>query len=281
MPLDEATLESFPEEIRADPGLQSFNDVGSIAKSYLETKRMVGDSIRMPAKDVSAEDAQKWWQDTAPKLAERGFLETKPASPENYEFNLNGTTPEVLKNDPLLKEYRTIAHSMGLSNKQANALLGEFGAKLLPKMMPAGPEVIEGEAVKAAIQEKFGSQSTKRLADYQSAMNTLKQQYPKLNDMLKESVGFYNGKAISFFDHPDMIEVFSDIGAKMAQDFGGAFGGIPEGETLETISEKIVNLRNDPNFQKLGEEAQGEKLLPLYKIKTAMLKRIEREQGRG
>ena len=47
--------DELPEDMRSNAGLADFSDVGSLAKSFLETKSMVGNSIRVPGEDAGDE----------------------------------------------------------------------------------------------------------------------------------------------------------------------------------------------------------------------------------
>jgi hypothetical protein len=47
--------ESLPEELRDSPALKDFKDPAALAKSYLETKHLVGSSIRPPGPDAGPE----------------------------------------------------------------------------------------------------------------------------------------------------------------------------------------------------------------------------------
>ena len=58
---------SLPEDLRAHESLKDFKDPGSLAKSYIETKAMVGASMRLPGPDASAEDKAAF----VAKLSER------------------------------------------------------------------------------------------------------------------------------------------------------------------------------------------------------------------
>ena len=60
MPLPEEILEQIPEEYRGHDSLNDFNDAAALAKSYVETKAMVGNSIRVPGPDAGEEAYQEY-----------------------------------------------------------------------------------------------------------------------------------------------------------------------------------------------------------------------------
>lgn len=60
MPLPNEILELLPEELQANESLTQFNSLGDLAKSYVETKGMVGRSIRIPSEDAGDEARQEF-----------------------------------------------------------------------------------------------------------------------------------------------------------------------------------------------------------------------------
>lgn len=62
MPLPDEILEQIDENYRNHSSLRDINDVAALAKSYVETKAMVGNSIRIPPKDAGDEARQEYLQ---------------------------------------------------------------------------------------------------------------------------------------------------------------------------------------------------------------------------
>lgn len=48
--------DSLPAELRDNPSLSDVNDIASLAKRFIDTKAMVGNSVRMPTDDAGDED---------------------------------------------------------------------------------------------------------------------------------------------------------------------------------------------------------------------------------
>ena len=53
--LPEDVLAQIPEEYRDNEALKQFNDIGALAKSYVETKALQGQSIRIPPESAGPE----------------------------------------------------------------------------------------------------------------------------------------------------------------------------------------------------------------------------------
>lgn len=248
MPLPEEIVSTLPEEIRSERSLESFDSIGDMAKAYVSAKRMIGDAaVLRPPKDADETKMAEWRQAQLGKLKEFGFIESAPESPDKYEFKFDGVAPEVVNNDQVMQKARTIFHKLGLPNAKAQQLTEMLSKEVLPSLLPTPPEIIEGDAAKALLAGKFKSEMPLRLDNYKSAITTLKSTYPQIEDILKESLTFIDGKAISFFDHPAIVEFFSDYGAKMKQDFGGAFSVLSSGDTLDSVQAEINDIRNNPS----------------------------------
>lgn len=151
----ESWRDSLPSEMQSDAGLQDFSDVGALAKSYLETKSMVGNSIRIPGKDAGDEDRASFTEklvNSAPNLMVKPDFENPEQSREFYrtvgmpEEATGYTMPSVegvefpVERADMLK---TMAHEAGISSSQ------------FEKVMTASMQmdVKEAEAIKTAHDE--------------------------------------------------------------------------------------------------------------------------------
>lgn len=65
---------ALPEDLRSHESLKDFKDPGSLAKSYIETKAMVGSSMRLPGPDASAEDKAAFVAKLAEKFPDTVYL---------------------------------------------------------------------------------------------------------------------------------------------------------------------------------------------------------------
>jgi hypothetical protein len=256
-------ISSLPEEYRSDPALQSFKDQGSLVKSYLETKKLVGNAaVIKPPSDPAA--LEQWKKDMKPKLTEMGLLEAIPESPDKYEFTFKDAegkdfTPEQIKGDPALKEYAAIAHEMGLSNKQAQALAEQFASRIMPSMFPPQPSK---EEVTASLTKELGPKFTQKIDIAKKAVNVLNGKVPGFKDWLD------NPARGTLGNDPVYIKVMATIGEMLGQDFSGPVGE-KSTETLQTIEDKIRAIRADTG---LTPEQQNQKFMPLYQLKAKLLK---------
>jgi hypothetical protein len=269
MPLPEEAQALIPEDLRDSPTWEKFNSPGDVFKSYAELEKRQGNSIAIPDEKAKPEDAQKWWAETSPKLAARGFIETKPESPDKYEWKFEGVQPEEIANDAVLKKFAPIAHELGLSNRQASALVEKFGKDILPEL---SPEPQFADAMQVA-QKAFGSKAAQEIDNYKKAMAQFAAADPELAEIIKDDrPRMQDGKYIHIIDHPAMIRFVNKI-AKMQQDFGGGVGSLPAGVTMETIDTEIADLRAN---KELSQDEIGKRLNSLYEKKQILINAAKR-----
>jgi len=99
---------SLPDELKNDATLQNFKDVESLAKTVVHQQKVLGSRIPIPKTDE-----------------ERSELYTKlgrPESGEAYDFTIPDTHKSHFNEDQV-KEFRNVAHQIGLNNEQTKALI--------------------------------------------------------------------------------------------------------------------------------------------------------------
>lgn len=131
---------ALPEAIRADPSLASFKDVGALAESFIQTKSLVGASVRPPGPNAKPEDkkafvdrllqiepALMYAPDNDPETTNRLWKKLgKPEKPEEYEI------AEEAKAAGLdLDQLRTLAVTGGMTKAQFKGLTEVMGKATL------------------------------------------------------------------------------------------------------------------------------------------------------
>ena len=106
--------DSLPDELKMDASLLKFNDVPSLAKSYVNAQRLIGaDKIALPSEHATDDE----WLEVYDRLG-------RPQDAKNYDLKYEGES-----DDQLIGAFAETAHGLGLNNKQAQGLL-EFYNKL-------------------------------------------------------------------------------------------------------------------------------------------------------
>jgi len=152
------------EDLREEKSLESIKDIGSLARSYVHTKRMVGaDTIKVPSeKSTEAE-----WEELFDRIG-------RPKTSDEYELPI----PEEYKehyNEDLIQAGRSLFHKIGLSQKQAQALWA-FEQQRLEKAVADQAANAEAEmrSAEEALRQKWGDKFDARihLANRMIAENT-------------------------------------------------------------------------------------------------------------
>ncbi len=127
--------DALPDEIKADASLANFQDIGQMAKSFIDMKSYQGNSIHIPGDDAGDEQRATFITkllDKAPGVMMRPdfnnseqskeFYRTlgMPEKADGYEF----TAPEGKKIDEdKVNQFRTMAHDIGLTKSQFNKFI--------------------------------------------------------------------------------------------------------------------------------------------------------------
>ena len=195
----------IPEEIAGHKSLEHINDVGALAKSYVNAQSMIGaDKLAIPGKYATPDD----WAEVDRRLG-------RPDNVEGYELKME--LPDgVEQNEAMVGSFKEAALDAGLRPGQAQKLLDWYNNEM-------------GNAVQAD-----GAANETRMADTQAELT---REYgaaldDKLNNALgvmmevgsKEQIDFGNGPedaswiegvrlqdGSSLANHPEMIRTFSNI----------------------------------------------------------------------
>lgn len=131
---------ALPEAIRNDPSLASFKDVGSLAESFIQTKSLVGASVRPPGPNAKPEDKKAFVDrllqiepslvyapDGDPEALNRMWRKLgKPEKPEEYEV------AEEAKAAGLdIDQLRALAVTGGMTKAQFKGLTEVMGKATL------------------------------------------------------------------------------------------------------------------------------------------------------
>lgn len=100
---------ALPDDLKSDPSLKDFKDVGGLAKSYVEAQKLIGSSIRLPREGAGEDELSKFYN----RLG-------RPEKIEGYEYKQSEDHPEILKED--YNSLREIGYKIGLTKTQFQEL---------------------------------------------------------------------------------------------------------------------------------------------------------------
>jgi hypothetical protein len=230
--------DQLEEGIRSDPSLSHIQDIGSLAKSYVNAQKMIGaDKIAVPSKHATPED----WQGVFRKLG-------LPETVDKYELEApKDSDPE------LIKGFKDIAHKNGILPKQAGELLKFYQG--INDKAKADIQAQQTQAVEAGVKElrtEWGDHYDHEVLNAKAALKRFGDD--KLNQWLEES-GAGNS--------PHVIRLLNRMGKTLGEDqLRGVGGGvaitpaIAQGKINTIMGDKShpYNDATHPNHQQAVEE---------------------------
>ena len=118
---DWGSFKSTLGDMGKDKSLEPIKDFNGLTKSYIESQKMLGNSIRLPKKDMKPEDRGKAVNDLLGRLTKEGIIEGAPESSDKYDIKVP-TVEGWNANEPLIDGFKNVAHTLGLPNSKAQAL---------------------------------------------------------------------------------------------------------------------------------------------------------------
>jgi hypothetical protein len=230
-------MSSLPTELQGEKSLQSFKDIPSLAKSYVEAQKMIGGSIRLPKPDAPPEERDKVIGDIYTKLG-------RPETPDKY-------APTALPDGMVflpesVKAFQTGAHKEGYTQKQVDFAFTHYSG--LVKVALAEQtrlQTKELEESTAALRAKWGG-------DFDTNLSTA-QRFTE--QVLGEPV-YQLLKSKGLDNHPLIVEKFGEIGSKFGETTP------PGGEAVSTggiadAKAKLEAIYADPKHPFHKGEAQA------------------------
>jgi|3_EtaG_2_1085321.scaffolds.fasta_scaffold07792_7 hypothetical protein len=146
--------DDLPEDIRGHQSLETFTDVGALAKSYVHAQSMIGaDKVPVPGKWADESD----WNEVYDRLG-------RPKEGDGYELDFSETPEGTGVNDDFVAWFRTAAHGVGLNNNQAQQLSQSY-IEFAANMMDGSTVDVEGAKQQAVteLKKEFGNAYDERL----------------------------------------------------------------------------------------------------------------------
>ena len=216
--------DSISEEYRNDPNIEKFTEADSLAKSYINAVKMIGqDKIAIPTKNST----QETWDEAYAKLG-------RPESADKYSLDVKSDV--VPFDETAIKSFAEQSHKLGLNNKQAQGILEFYKNNMEGSAQQAkiDTETAQSQAEQQLRQEwgrDFEGKVKQAGALAKANIN------PEILDMTLS-----NG--IRLGDHPEIIKGFAKIAGMMSEDKIVA----TESENVNTVTDiesEISAITND------------------------------------
>jgi hypothetical protein len=224
-------LLSMPEELQNNETLNNYKTIEDLARGHIETKRMVGDRVKIPDENATQEERDKFY-------ARMG----RPETPDAYELPKN----ELPVDDNAVNAFKKKAFEQGLSKKQTEAIYSDY------------IENIKGISAKA-------------LAEYETSVNqqveVLKSRwgndFEKNKELAVRAFDHYASPTLKatveregWGNHPDFVELFHNIGVATSEDVLRSAGS-PD---YRGIDDKIKSINAELFNMPEGTPGRAEKI---------------------
>lgn len=258
-------FDNLPEDLRNDPSLKDIKDAESLAKSYVNAQKMIGDSIRIPSDEAGEDQWKKFYEklEKVPNVARIDDQDQvlkklgKPDDPDNYQIK---DDLEIQDSDQL-KEFKQYAHEAGLTNEQINKVL-EFESKRHQNMSQEVSQ--KSNEFLEKLQQEWGKDFDNRIEGAKEIFAQYEKQYPEAAEQLKDP----NNPASN---NPIVIKALSELYRTYAEN--GTIkpdSGIQYGTSTQEAQNKLQDIMANPNHpywnaMSAGHDQAVQKVRELYK----------------
>ena len=215
---------SLPEELRDNATLQKYSSVESLAKGYINASSMLGkDKLLKPNSDDE-------WNAFYNEMG-------RPEEPAGYEFPATETDSGFEVDAEMVDKFRSVAHSAGLSGKQAQQLYEWYTANNAEQFEQAVSNAENSLAEsEASMRKEWGRAYDQKM---EQALRAVRQfgGEPLVEELNATGLG----------NNPNLIKAFALAGEKIMGD-QQLEGGGSNIMTPEQIKEEIAAIQNDPSF---------------------------------
>jgi hypothetical protein len=151
-------------EFASDPTFEPFKDLTSLAKSYKETKSLVGKKFTPPSSDATPEEKASFYKSLG-----------VPDSVDGYGLAAPDNLPEELKDKydgESLKEFASAAHKLNLTPEQAKGLQAWYDERQISELERFREwNAAEDVKFQGMMEKSFGGGMDKALAATSAALN--------------------------------------------------------------------------------------------------------------
>ena len=209
---------SIPEDIRGHKSLDTINDVGALAKSFINAQSMIGrEQVPIPGKYATDDD----WKAVDARLG-------RPETPAGYELE-NNIAEGMTDMPEMLDGFRAAAHEVGLRPGQAQGLLNWYNEQMGGQVEVDSGQVDQiRENATMELKREYGPAFDDRISNASAVLQEFGQ--ADLAD-----VQLHDGSALG--DHPEMVRMMVNV----SQFISGKIGE----DTLEGMKSSGAMTPND------------------------------------
>ncbi len=237
------------EDIREEKSLLSFKSVGDLAKSFVNTKKMVGANVIAVPTDITTEA----------ELAEFHKAGGRPETVADYNLKVPEGFPEAAVEQVFpaarLEAWQERFFKGGVSQKAADLFIAEFANDMAADLqaMNQAKEATHTELT-SGLATDWGAAFEQKKHLGNIAMNEAASSMVNGQAVVNEE--FKARLVAKAGNDPDIIRAFANLGEKFAEGKPPGFAAIP---TPSDHQDQIDKLMEDPLYTK-GTQAQRMKI---------------------
>ena len=236
-------------DILEQSNLKDFKSVNDLAKSYLHSQKLVGNSLRLPDENTSDEAKESFYK----KLSEVEGVILEPKTPEQKmelmnrlgrPENVDGyTTDDIIPSELLADEstaaeldlFRKHAHEAGLTKEQAQAMM----KMRMDQIANYETQMVESRKQGLSqLQELWGNELGQNIEVAKSTRDHLSESFP---DQMKELIAVAGNNAA-------LAYMMSELGKSYQEKLAVSNTRVSFGMSPSQANEKIEKLFKDPKF---------------------------------
>jgi hypothetical protein len=242
--------------LHEDKTLQSFKNLEGLAKSYVHVRKQVPlDKIAIPTEKSSQLEWDEFWKAGG-----------RPETPQDYNLTVPDDLPEGLYTKERLAEAQEVFHKIGLSAKQAAALM-EYDQNLAKGFLQAQEQqrLMQREESKNKLLQLWGNAYEQRTHFGNVA----------INEGCSGDIELQNSVCEKYGDDPDFIQLLSNLGAKFVERGSIQGANIPTpGDLDRQIEEEMQKPVYGPKFAEHGFSQKQHEAQVTF-VQTLFRKRAE------
>lgn len=231
--LDPAWLDRLPGDLKGHAALKAIDSIPNLAKSYVETKKLMGTKLEAPGEGATPEQIASWRKTVgAPDKLEGYYGEAKTLRPD--------AVPEGMWDAGNEKKFLEIAHKHHLPPSAVKEILGFYGESIATGL----------QASQAQQQTVLAAEGAKLRAEWKTEYDT----NLALAARVAQTVGL-DPKTHPTFTDSSVVIAFAKLGKLFSEDklVQGQSSGING-----SITERIRDITDPKSQSMIAREYRGE-----------------------
>jgi len=199
--------DSLSDDLKANPSLAKFEDVPSLAKSYVEAQSLIGKKgIMPPAEGAAPEEVERFYNQLG-----------RPETVDGYELD-GFQPPEVIADfwdSQGTSEMAAIMHEAGLTKQQANHLLSKYAEHQAETLGQPIQQIREARAsAEKTLKQEWGAAFNGKMDQARQALHQVAEHFGMTPD---DVLGTFLPDGSMVGNNVFLTKLFAEIGDNNAE----------------------------------------------------------------